>query len=198
MDKNTLQDNVTARLTSSELSAKLVSHLEEKTDNIRDAHRIMQVLEMIFFSVMLLVFLTALVLSFLSKSIPTQAIPTAWFLLPTSAAVLTALIGIHAIIINAFPPSGFLSIFKNGSPMRLPAQPQGFVTGSQARGTAWAMLLVGLIAGAFFGVFAWASWTTNWTLLAPMIKVLGIILGVGIAASILIKMAYSVVKTAKR
>ena len=55
-----------------------------------------------------------------------------------------------------------------------------------------------LIAGAFFGVFAWASWTTNWTLLAPMIKVLGIILGVGIAASILIKMAYSVVKTAKR
>lgn len=198
MDKNSLQNNVSARSSSSELSAKLVSHLEGKPDNIRGAHWIMQALEIILFAVMVIVFITALVLSLLWKSIPAQTIPAAWFMLPTTIALLTALIGIHAIIINAFPPSSFLSIFKNGSPVRLPEQPQGFVTGSKANGTAWVMVLVGLIACVFFAVFAWASWTINWTILVPMIKVLGIILGVGIAASIVIKMAYTAVKTSKR
>jgi hypothetical protein len=139
-----------------------------------------------------------LVLSFLWKSIPAQAIPTAWFLLPTSAALLTVLIGIHALIVHAFPPSSFLSIFKNGSPMRMPAQTQGFVTGSKVYGTAWVMVLIGLISGAFFATFAWASWTVNWTILIPLIKVLGVVLGVVIAASILVKLASSVVKSTKR
>ena len=198
MEKNYLQNNVTTRMSSSELGAKLASHLADKSENIRSAHRIMQVLEIIFFVVTVAAFITALVLSFLWKSIQAQAIPAAWFMLPTSVAILTALIGLHAIIINAFPPSGFLSIFKNGSPMRLPAQPQGFSTGSKANGTGWGMLIVGLIVGAFFAVFAWAAWTVNWSILVPLITALGIILGVGIAASIVIKMASTVVKTSKR
>jgi hypothetical protein len=198
MEQLNTKNTLSTKMSSRELGAKLATHLETKTETVRYAHKVMQVLEVIFITIMASVFITALVLSFLWKSIPTQAIPAAWFLLPTSAAFLTAMIGFHALIINAFPPSSFLSIFKNGSPMRLPAQPQGFINGNQANGTAWSMVLVGLIAGTFFAVFTWAAWTVNWTILIPLIKILGIVLGVGIAASILVKLASTVVKSTKR
>jgi hypothetical protein len=124
------------------------------------------------------------------------AIPTAWFLLPVGAAISTLLLAVHTLVLKASPPSS-LTVFRSGSPIRVPGKPQGFVTGKAAVVQAWILILVGLVVGAFFAIFAWAAWTVNWAILTPMITILGVLMGVGIAFSILFNMAQKIFKTRK-
>jgi hypothetical protein len=184
MDKTTVQNSASDKPSSEQLKAQLASHLEGQPENIRSFHRVMKVLESISFGIIIIVFIIALVLSFMWKSVPVEAIPTAWLLLPVSAAILMLLIAVHALVLRAFPPSGLFTIFQRGSSIRLPGKSQGFQTGKAAEFTAWGLILVGLIVGAFFSVFAWSAWTVNWTILTPMITVLGGLMGVAIAVSI--------------
>jgi len=152
----------------------------------------MKVLESISFGIIITVFIIALVLSFMWKSIRVEAIPTAWLLLPVSASILMLLIGVHALVLRAFPPSGLFTTLQRGSSIHLPRKSQGFVTGKAAEFTAWGLILLGLIAGAFFAVFAWSAWTVNWAILTPMITVLGVLMGVVIAVSIVGGMILSI------
>jgi len=178
-----IQNSETDKPSSEQLKAQLASHLEGQPENIRAFHRTMNVLEAISFGIMIIIFITALVLSFMWKTIPTEAIPTAWFLLPVSAAISTLLIAVHTLVLKASPPGSF-TVFRSGSPIRVHGKPQGFVTGKAAVVQGWILILVALIVGAFFAIFAWAAWTVNWAILTPMITVLGTLLGVGIAAGI--------------
>lgn len=177
------QNSTTDKPSSEQLKAQLASHLEGQPENIQSFHRTMNVLEGISFGIMIIIFITALVLSFMWKTIPAEAIPTAWFLLPVSAAISTLLLAVHTLVLKASPPSS-LTVFRSGTPIRLPGKPQGFVTGKAAVVQAWILILVALIVGAFFTIFAWAAWTVNWAILTPMITALGVLLGVGIAVSI--------------
>jgi hypothetical protein len=195
MEKTTTQNSTLGRLSSEQLKAQLANHLEAQPENIRSFHRIMRIIEYISFGLMIIIFITALVLSFMWKSIPVATIPTAWMLLPVSAAILTLLIGVHVLFLHAYPPSNFLTIFKYGSPIRLPGISQGFVSGKKADLNAWGLIIGGLVVGAFFSVFAWAIWTVNWAILTPMITVLGVLLGVGIAISILFSIVQKILKT---
>ena len=104
-----------AKLSSKEIKALVASHLAEQPENIRTFHRLMNVLESISVGIIILVFITALVLSFMWQSIPTQAIPAAWFLLPVSGAILLLLICVHAIVLRIFPPSSLYLVLQNGS-----------------------------------------------------------------------------------
>ena len=178
-----------------QMKVQLASHLAGQPDNIRSFHRLMNVLESISFAIMIIVFITALVLSFMSKSIPVQAILTAWFLLPVSGSILSLLIGLHALVVHAFPPSGYLSVIQRGSFLRLPGKSQGFLTGKAAAFQSWGLIIMGLVAGAFFALFAWAAWTVNWAILTPMINVLGVLMGVGITVSILFTMFQKIFKS---
>lgn len=177
------QNSSTDKPSPEQLKAQLASHLEGQPENIRTFHRAMNVLEAISFGIIMLIFITALVLSFMWKTIPAEAIPTAWFLLPVSAAISTLLIAVHTLVLKASPPSS-LTIFRSGSPIRVPGKPQGSVTGKAAVLQGWGLIVVALIVGTFFAIFAWAAWTVNWAILTPMITVLGVLLGVGIAVSI--------------
>ena len=185
MEKTAVQKSATEKLSSEQVKAQLASYLEGQPENIRSFHRMMKVLESISFGIIITVFIIALVLSFMWKSVPVAAIPTAWLLLPVSAAILTLLIAVHALVLRAFPPSGLFTIFQGGSPIRLPGKSQGFQTGKAAEFTAWGLILVGLIVGAFFAVFAWSAWTVNWAILTPMITILGVAMGVVIVISML-------------
>jgi hypothetical protein len=190
------QNSTTDKPSSEQLKAQLASHLEGQPENIRTFHRTMNVLEGISFGLMIIIFITALVLSFMWKTIPVAAIPTAWFLLPVGAAISTLLLAVHTLVLKASPPSS-LTVFRSGSPIRVPGKPQGFVTGKAAVVQAWILILVGLVVGAFFAIFAWAAWTVNWAILTPMITILGVLMGVGIAFSILFNMAQKIFKTRK-
>lgn len=77
-----------------------------------------------------------------------------------------------------------MTVYTRGSSIHLPGKPQGFVTGKAAEFRAWGLIIIGLIAGAFFMVFAWSAWTVNWIILTPMITVLGVLMGVVVAVSI--------------
>jgi hypothetical protein len=191
-----IQNSETDKPSSEQLKAQLASHLEGQPENIRAFHRTMNVLEAISFGIMIIIFIIALVVSFMWKTIPAEAIPTAWFLLPVSAAISTLLLAVHTLVLKASPPSS-LTVFRSGTPIRLPGKPNGFLTGKAAEIRGWGFLLVALVVGVFFAIFAWAAWTVNWVVLTPMITILGVLLGVGIAVSILFNIAQKIFKTRK-
>jgi hypothetical protein len=184
MQKTSSQNVATQNISSHELKTQLASYLQEKPENIRSFHRVMKILESIALSIMIIIFFTAFVLSFMWKTIPVGAIPAVWFLLPTSAAVLMLLIAVHSLSLHAYPPSSLYSIYQGGSPARLFGKYQQFVTGKAADTQALIWIPVGLIVGAFFTIFAWASWTVNWAILTPMINISGVALGIIIAVGI--------------
>jgi hypothetical protein len=194
--KASIQNSETDKPSSEQLKAQLASHLEGQPENIRAFHRTMNVLEAISFGIMIIIFIIALVVSFMWKTIPAEAIPTAWFLLPVSAAISTLLLAVHTLVLKASPPSS-LPVFRSGTPIRLPGKPNGFLTGKVAKTRGWGLLLVALGVGVFFAIFAWAAWTVNWVILTPMITILGVLVGVGIAVSILFNMAQKIFKTRK-
>jgi len=184
MQKTTSQNVATQNISSQQLKTQLASYLEEQPENIRSFHRVMKVLESIALSIMIIIFITALVLSFMWKTIPVGAIPAAWFLLPASAAVLMLLIAVHTLSLHAYPPSSLYNIYQGGSPARLFGKYQQFVTGKAADTQALILILVALIVGVFFAIFAWASWTVNWAILTPMINISGVAMGIVIAVGI--------------
>jgi TRAP-type C4-dicarboxylate transport system permease small subunit len=184
MEKTVVQDSRTQNISSQQLKTQLDSYLEGQPETVRSFHRVMQVLESIALGIMIIIFITALVLSFMWKTMPVGAIPAAWFLLPASAAVLMLLIAVHALRLHAYPPSRLYNIYQAGSPARQFGKYQQFVTGKAADAQALILILVALIVGAFFAIFAWASWTVNWAILTPMINISGVALGVIIAVGI--------------
>jgi len=184
MEKTTVKNEATQDISSQQLKIQLASYLEEQPENIRSFHRVMKVLESIALGIMIVIFIAALVLSFMWKTIPVAAIPTAWFLLPASTALLMVLIAVHSLILHAYPPSGLFSIYQRGSPAHQFGKYQRFTTGKTADTQALILILIALIVGAFFITFAWASWTVNWAILAPMINISGVALGIIIAIGI--------------
>jgi hypothetical protein len=184
MEKTTLDNVATHNISSQQLKTQLANYLEEQPENIRSLHRVMNILESITLSIVIVIFITALVLSFMWKTIPVAAIPAAWFLLPTSTAVLMLLIAVHSLCLHAYPPSGLYNIYQGGSPARMLGKYQQFVTGKAADTQAIILILTAVIVGAFFAIFAWASWTVNWAILTPMINISGAALGIAIAVGI--------------
>ena len=181
-----------------EIKALVASHLAEQPASVRSFHRLMNVLESISLGLIILVFIVALVLSFMWKSIPTQAIPTAWFLLPVSGAILLLLICVHGIVLRIFPPSSLYLVLQRGSSIPFSGKTQQFRTGKSAVSLAWGLLVLGVVLGGFFATFAWAAWTVNWDFLTPMITVLGTFMGVAIAVGIVGGMIAKTVQQIKK
>ena len=181
-----------------EIKALVASHLAEQPASVRSFHRLMNVLESISLGLIILVFIVALFLSFMRKSIPTQAIPTAWFLLPVSGAILLLLICVHGIVLRIFPPSSLYLVLQRGSSIPFSGKTQQFRTGKAAISLAWGLLVLGVVLGGFFATFAWAAWTVNWDFLTPMITVLGTFMGVAIAVGIVGGMIAKTVQQIKK
>lgn len=181
-----------------EIKALVASHLAEQPASVRSFHRLMNVLESISLGLIILVFIVALVLSFMWKSIPTQAIPTAWFLLPVSGAILLLLICVHGIVLRIFPPSSLYLVLQRGSSIPFSGKTQQFRTGKSAVSLAWGLLVLGVVLGGFFATFAWAAWTVNWDFLTPMITVLGTFMGVTIVVGIVGGMIAKTVQQIKK
>ena len=184
METTTPSTKTTAKVSSKEIKSLVASYLAEQPESTRSFHRLMNVLEGISVGLIAVVFVAALVLSFMWKTIPTQAIPAAWFLLPVSGALLLLLICVHAIVLRIFPPSSLYLALQGGSAIPFSAKTRQFRSGKAAVSLAWGLLALALVLGAFFAVFAWAAWTVNWELLTPMITVLGYALGITIAVGI--------------
>lgn len=184
METTTPSAKTASKPSAKEIKALVARCLAEQPESVCSFHRLMNALESISVGLIILVFIVALVLSFMWQSIPTQAIPTAWFLLPVSGAILLLLICIHALVLRIFPPSSLYLVLQKGSSIPFSGKTREFRTGKPAVSLAWGLLVLGVVLGGFFGTFAWAAWTVNWDFLTPMITILGTFMGVAIAVGI--------------
>jgi hypothetical protein len=136
-------------------------------------HRWMKRLEVASVGIIVAAFIIAMYVSINSKSVPWTAIPIAWFFFVASATPAMVLVGLHAVILRAFPP------------IVLPGKKQRFVTGREAVWPGWSLILGGLGVAAFWGLFAYSVWTLNLAMLEPLVGILGVVIGVGVAVSVL-------------
>jgi len=142
----------------------------------------MKRLEVAGLGIILAIFLMALYVSFAWKSTPGNLIAVAWFVFVASAGPTLVLIGIHTLLLKAFPP------------IVMPGMPQRFVTGRAAVWPGLGFILMGLAISLFWGFFAYTVGTFNLAMLEPLIRILGVGLGIVIAVGILFSIAQRIVK----
>jgi len=177
-----IQGTRTEKGAREQLKLQIAEYLEQQPESTQASHRWMKRLEVASLGIILAVFIMALYVSIAWKSVNPILIPIAWFIFAASAAPALVLIGIHAIILRAFPP------------VVMPGKPQRFVTGGAAVGPGVGFILIGLALAAFWGYFAYTVGTFNLAMLEPLMNILGVLMGVVIAIGILFSMAQKIVK----
>jgi len=197
MDQTASIHGLGTKREAKEQHKQLAQYVEQQPESMQAFHTWMTCLEAASLVVVAAVFILALYLSINWTSVPAKVIPTAWFAFPGNFSLTVLLLGLHTVILKAFSPVvGLHTVALRASfPVALPGKNQQFVTGSEAVGRGWTFILIGLLAGAFWGFIAYATWTLNWTMLEPLIGILGVVMGVGIAISILYSMFQKVFKT---
>ena len=192
-----IQGAGTKKEAKEQLKLQLTKYVAEQPETMQAFHRLMKDLEIASLGFVAALFILALYISIDWTSVPPQAIPTAWFAFVGSFSLTILLVGLHAIILRAFPPVGGLqySMVHGYSPIRVPGKQSKFVTGREAVIKGWGVVLMGVFVGAFWAVFAFASWTVNMAILTPMITILATVLGVGIAISIVYSIFTSIIRS---
>jgi len=180
------------------LRSQLAEYVAQQPASKQTFHKWMRIAEVASLAIPVAVFAVALYVSINWKAVPQTAIPTAWLCLPASVTPFLIIVGVHAVGLRAFPPTGLL-----GNPLRVAYPiPGGQVSkmlplrvGRQALVWGWGLVVMALISGAFWGVFAYAAWTVNLAMLEPLIRILASVVGVGIAVSILYSIFRSIFRS---
>ena len=144
---------------------QLARYLEQQPQSRRTFDKVMKTLELAGLALVAGCLAWAIYAS-INWSAPRE-IAAIWFTFPGSIAVLLILVGVHAAGLRAFPPLALLSSM------------QELVTGSKAIVMGVGFASVVLVVAAFWGVFAWGTWSNNWAILEPLIQILGVLVGVG-------------------
>jgi len=171
----------TEREAREQLRQQLAQYLAQQPESSQAFHKWMKRLEVASLALIVAAFILAMYVSIAWKSVDPLVIPVAWFIFAASVTPAMLLIGIHSIILRAFPP------------IVLPGKMQKFVTGHGAFWPGWGFVLGSLAVAAFWGLFAYSVWTLNWAMLTPLISVLGLVMGIMIAASILFGMVQKII-----
>ena len=156
-----------------QVKLQLAHYLEQQTESTRSLHKWMKRLDAAGLGVIAAAFIMALYVSITWKSGNPIMIPIAWFFFAASPALTMVFVGLHAILLRAFPP------------VLLPGKFQRFVTGSGAIWAGSAFIVGGLVMAAFWTLFAYSVGTFNLTLLEPLIRILSGVVGVVMTVSIL-------------
>jgi len=170
MAENLVQEAGAASEKKLDGKAQLAQYLAEQPQSRRTFDKVMKALEMGGLALIAGYLAWAIYVS-INWSVP-QNIVAVWFAFPVSVVILLVLVGVHAAGLGAFPPTALLSSM------------QGLVTGSKAVTTGVGFTATVLLAAVFWGAFAWGTWTENWAILEPLMHVLGVALGVGIAFAV--------------
>jgi len=168
-----VQEFETKKEARQHLRMQIEQYLEGQPESTQTFHRWMKRLEVAGLGLIVAAFIVATYLSINWKNVPQLSIPIAWFLFAASAMPAMVLVGLHAIVLRAFPP------------ILIPGSLQKFVTGSQAVWTGAGLILTGLALAAFWGAFAYGIGTFNMALLEPLIRILAGVVGIGMTISIL-------------
>lgn len=156
------------------LKSQLTRHLGQQSESTQSAHKWMKRVEVAGLGVVAAAFIVALYGSFAWPSVNPILIPVAWFAFAVCLSLMAVLLGLHAILIRAYPP------------VILPGKPQKFVAGSGAVWIGVASLAGGLILAVLWVLFAYSAATFNLALIVPLMNILGVIVSLGIVVSIVI------------
>jgi hypothetical protein len=180
------------------LRSQLAEYVAQQPASKQAFHKWMRIAELASLAIPVAVFAVALYLSFAWKSVPVKAIPTAWLCFPLSFAPFLILVGVHAIILRAFPPTGLLT---RGT-LQVYAPPAGQLVrtlqlrvGRKGVAWGWGVVVTALVVGAFWGAFAWAVWSYNPALTAAYIQILATLLGIMIAVSIVVSIVQKLLRS---
>jgi hypothetical protein len=155
------------------LKAQLADYLAQAPESTRSAHTWMKRVDIAGLGIVIAAFAVALYGSFTWASVNPSMIPIAWFFFATCCSMFVMLLGLHAILIRAYPP------------VIMPGKPQKFVSGSTAVWVGAAYILGGLILGAVWVGFAYSTATFNLVMLTPLINILGVVMSIVIIVSII-------------
>ena len=137
-----VQEFATGKEAREHLKLQLAQYLEQQPESTQSLHRWMKRLEAASVGIIAAAFIVALYVSVAWKSVPPMVIPIAWFFFAASAAPAMVLVGLHAVILRAFPPIVW------------PGKPPKFVTGSGAVWTGSAFILLALVVAPPSGAFS--------------------------------------------
>ncbi|HSF83065.1 MAG TPA: hypothetical protein VLA49_17645 [Anaerolineales bacterium] len=178
-------DSATKKEAKEQTSRQLELYLERQSDSRRALHRWMTRLEVASLGIAAAALIMAVYVSIAWKSTPGNLIAVAWFVFIASGMPFIMLVGLHAIILRAFPPIGVPGLSLS----------QKFLTGAEAVWAGLGYIGLGLAIGAFWGLFAYAVGTVNLDLVETLVNILGVVLAAGIGIGILSKLYRQVTKS---
>ena len=155
-----------------QLKAQLADYLAQAPESTRSANTWMKRVDAAGLGIVIAAFGVALYGSFTWANVNPTMIPVAWFFFATCCSLFVMLLGLHAILIRAYPP------------VILPGKAQKFVIGSAAVWTGAASIVGGLILAALWVAFAYSTATFDLAMIAPLTNALGIVVSIGIVLSI--------------
>lgn len=165
------------------LKAQLADYLSHQPDSTLSVHKWMKLVDVAGLGLVIAAFAYALYGSFAWANVNPAMIPIAWFGFAACFSLMATLVGLHAILIRAFPP------------VILPGKPQKFISGSAAVWTGVASIIGGLfMAGIWIG-FAYSTATFNLAMIVPLINALGIVVSIGIVVSVVFAMYQKISQT---
>jgi hypothetical protein len=117
-----------------------------------------------------------------------KTIPAAWLALPGSFSLTLILLGLHSIILKAFPTGTWMHdlSLQTAFPFSPTEKNEQFISGREAVGRGWVFVLMGLLLGGFWGLFVYATWSANWAMLKPLITVLSIAFSAGLVIGLIL------------
>jgi len=154
------------------LKAQLAEYLAGQPESTQTVHKWMKRVDVAGLGIVVAAFALALYGSFTWPSVNPTMIPVAWFFFATCLSLMTILLGLHAILIRAYPP------------VILPGRSQKFVSGVTAIWTGIASIVGGSVMAGLWIAFAYSTATFNLAMIVPLINVLGIVVSIGIVLSI--------------
>lgn len=152
---------------------QFAGYVEQEPKLTQSLHKWMKRLDVVCLGINIAAFVVAMYVSIVWKSVNPVLIPLAWFFFAASASLTMLFVGLHTILLRAYPP-----IF-------LPGKAQRFVSGIQATWKGLGLLVGGLLGIIFWSLIAFSTVTFNLDLLDPIIRTFGTMLGIGIAVKIL-------------
>lgn len=177
-----IQGVVSKKEAEEQIKLQFDQYLEQQPQSTQTAHQWILRLEAVCLGLVIALFIAAMYVSIMWKTVPVLIIPAAWVSFAISTALTSGLLGLHFIVLRASPQTF------------LPGQNALAVTGKRAVWTGIGLVLASLFWIVFCGFVFYSISTFNLSFVEPLARVASTTLGIMITAKIL----YSIFKAVTR